>query len=291
MINRWLMSRLQNSWTAIGFPNSVSFGAETAAHGGTMHLVSPQKQPRTGIAAYPPRVLQLALIATAMGTLTLMGCSSDEPASTAVTKSKPSISGSISGSAAHHLQPSKMAATSTTAVKKTQGSVVGKVGTHLFTDQNIDAVFTQMPTNFQKMKNNPAMRANILNNLMTRFALTEKAQQLGIAKDPVIRNKIERAQSSILLQELNKRQRSKMASHSDQELKAYYDSNIARFTTPAGRKPFEQVKKQISNTIEQQNFRNWVKAVKQEMKFTIVDPRYQRRHPQKTDANTPPAGR
>jgi len=313
------------------------------------------------------------LITTTISTLILVGCSSDEPASTPTTHSEQSHAEPAANSMQGKQKPSATKTVTTTVAKtKTEGHVVGKVGSHLITDQDIDAAFAQMPANFQKMKSNPAMRANILNNLMTRLALTQKAEQLGIANDPAIRSKIERAQSSILLQELNRRQRNKIASRSDQERQAYYRANIARFTTPeqvhvqhillkskkladkllkqlqqgadfsklakrysedisskdrggdigtfphgrmapafekaafalttngalagpiktrfgyhiiqrlgytaAGKKPFDEVKKQIDNEMQQQHFRNWVEKVKKEMGLTVIDPRYQRRN-------------
>ncbi len=294
----------------------------------------------------------------------LSACSDEEKPATAPPAPAAAISGTLPTTANK--------ATPKTAPIKVEGHVVGKVGKHLFTDKNIDAEFSQMPANFQKMKGNPAMRANILNNLMTRYALTEKARRLGIADDPVIRGKIERAQSGILLQELNRRQRSNLATADDKALQAYYQANITRFSqpeemharhilvkstktakrllrklkkgadfaklareysedqgskmrggdigsfprgrmdpafekaafalakngdrtgsiktrfgyhiierlghTPAGQKPFDQVKNQIRHEMQQQAFRNWVEGVKKEMGLSIVDPRYQRGH-------------
>ncbi|MDX8409327.1 MAG: peptidylprolyl isomerase [Mariprofundales bacterium] len=293
-------------------------------------------------------------------------CSNEEKPATAPPAPVAVVSGALP------ITSSSAKVTPQTAPAKLKGHVVGKVGDYLFTDQDIDAEFSQMPANFQKMKDNPAMRANILNNLMTRHALAEKARQLGIADDPVIRGKIARAQSGILLQELNQRQRSKFTTADDKALQAYYQANIARFSqpeqmhvrhilvksakaakrllrklkkgadfaklakeksedqgskmrggdigsfprgrmappfekaafalakdgdragpiktrfgyhiierlghTPAGQKPFDQVKTQIRHEMQQQAFRGWVEDVKKEMSLTVTDPRYQRGH-------------
>ncbi|RMH52366.1 MAG: hypothetical protein D6682_02070 [Zetaproteobacteria bacterium] len=113
-----------------------------------------------------------------------------------------------------------------------EGKVVARVGDHLFTEKDIDAEFARMPASFRRMKANPAMRANILNNLMTRYALAEEARRMGIADDPAVRRRIESTRTSILLQELNRRQRARLTPRDEKALRAYYEANAARFSHP-----------------------------------------------------------
>jgi len=306
------------------------------------------------------------LIAASITAILLAGCSGDDETTTA--PSQPATTAATGAVTTDSHTPKRAAAPA--PKPQVQGKVVGRVGNHPFTEQDIDAEFARMPANFQRMKGNPAMRANILNNLMTRYALTEQARRMGIADDPAVRRRIESAQSSILLQELNRRQRARLGKIDEQALRAYYKANIARFSqpetvharhilvkskklakrilrklhkgadfaalarkysedkgskerggdigtfprgrmapefeqaaftlkkdgaiagpvktrfgyhiiqrlghTPAGRKPFDQVKEQIRRELEQQAFRRWVAQTKQQMGVTVLDPRYQR---------------
>ncbi|OIO67612.1 MAG: hypothetical protein CO186_12925 [Zetaproteobacteria bacterium CG_4_9_14_3_um_filter_49_83] len=109
---------------------------------------------------------------------------------------------------------------------------VGQVGSHVFTEEDIDMEFSSMPENFQKMKSNPDMRANILNNLMTRYALAEKAKQDGIADRPAIRSKLERMQQNMLIQEMNESVRKGMKPDA-KAIEIYYQTHQDEFTEPA----------------------------------------------------------
>jgi len=105
---------------------------------------------------------------------------------------------------------------------------VGQVGDQPFMEGDIDREFSQMPENFQKMKDNVQMRGNILNNIMTRYALTLQAKKEGIDKDPEVHAQLERMEQNILLQELNKKAKERLAP-SDVDIKAYYDGNKEKF--------------------------------------------------------------
>lgn len=122
--------------------------------------------------------------------------------------------------------------TSQPALKmQTEPKGVGRVGDRVFTEKDIDLEFEQMPQNYQKMKNNAAMRANILNNLMTRYALAQKAQKDGFADRPEIKSKLERMQQNMLIQSMNQEIRKDLAP-TDQDIADYYQAHQSEYTEP-----------------------------------------------------------
>jgi len=248
---------------------------------------------------------------------------------------------------------------------------VGQVGNHPFTEKDINREFSQMPEKFQKMKDNLQMRGNILNNIMTRYALVEQAKKEGIDKIPEIQAQLERMEQTILLQALNKQAKDKMAP-ANADIKAYYDANKVKFSVkeqvhvahilvkdedlarkiykqlkhgedfsslakqysidsssknkggdlapfskgmmvkefedaafalskdgdfskpvkthygfhlikliahvPSHQKSLEEVKPQIISILTQENFRNWVTKIKDDMKVVVLKPSYKLHH-------------
>jgi len=106
--------------------------------------------------------------------------------------------------------------------------VVGQVGGHEFTDADIDREFAQMPMQFQQMKDNPAMRANILNNLMTRYALAVKAENEGVLDDPEVKARVDRARETMLIQAMQQKMKLDQKP-TDEEVAAFYEQNKAKY--------------------------------------------------------------
>ncbi|MDQ6961276.1 MAG: peptidylprolyl isomerase [Mariprofundaceae bacterium] len=107
--------------------------------------------------------------------------------------------------------------------------VIASVGKTTFTEADIDREFANLPERFQAMKDNDGMRANILNGLMTRKTLTDKAESMDIAKSPSIQSQLAQAKASILIQALHKDYQEKQNNVSEESIQKYFDENKGRF--------------------------------------------------------------
>ena len=140
--------------------------------------------------------------------------------------------------------------------------VVGKVGDHPFTDGDIDREFATMPPNFQAMKDNPQMRANILNNIMTRFALAQEARTQGIDQNPEVAAKLRKNEETVLIEALRCQ---KMNSQpTDAEIEQYYQTHIAAYGQP------EQVHARHILVKTEEEARKVLKKLKGGMAFDLV---------------------
>ncbi|MDX8394061.1 MAG: peptidylprolyl isomerase [Mariprofundales bacterium] len=167
--------------------------------------------------------IKVALIACMAAAFMLVACDTVPPANKVATATAPAQTSEATADTTSDSKEDKVA-------DAEKSKVVGSVGDHNFTEADIDHEFSQMPENFQSMKDNPQMRGNILNNLMTRYALAEKAREQGIDKDDKVKAQISRMQQSILIQELNKQQREQMQP-TNADMRAYYQSHKADFAT------------------------------------------------------------
>jgi len=108
-------------------------------------------------------------------------------------------------------------------------AVIATVGKSTFTESDIDREFKNLPERFQAMKENDALRANVLSGMMTRKALTDKATVMGVAENPVVRSQLEQAKASILIQALHKDYLKQQSTISKEDIKKYFEDNKQRF--------------------------------------------------------------
>ncbi len=110
-------------------------------------------------------------------------------------------------------------------------NAVARIGDDVITEADIDREFLRMPERVRKLKDQPAMRKNLLNNIITRRILEAEAKRQGIADDPKIRARIEQTTSTIIIQALNQRMREQQKP-TEQELRSYYEAHQKNYRLP-----------------------------------------------------------
>lgn len=110
--------------------------------------------------------------------------------------------------------------------------VVARAGVTTFHESHIDAEIRNMPESLQHLASDPVARAKILEVLIRRKVLSQHALELGLNTDPVIRERIERARDSILIEALQEWQTSRLPQFTSETIEAYYKKHMSEFTIP-----------------------------------------------------------
>jgi len=109
-------------------------------------------------------------------------------------------------------------------------NAVAQVGERLVTEADIDAEVLLMPAQYQAKKDDAQFRAKVLQGLLDRLVLVEKAKLDGVADNVAIKAKMERAGQAVLIAGLEKRRRA--GEVSDADIQQYYEKNKAQFVVP-----------------------------------------------------------
>ncbi len=126
---------------------------------------------------------------------------------------------------------SPAAATTNAQSAALPANAVARIGDRVITEADIDREFLRMPERVRKLKDQPAMRKNLLNNMITRITLEAEARRQGIVDDPEIQARIRQVTSTIIIQALNQRMR-KQQKPTEQELRSYYEKHQANYRLP-----------------------------------------------------------
>jgi len=110
--------------------------------------------------------------------------------------------------------------------------VAATLGEMRIHESDIDAEIDTLPESVRAMRQNPALRSRVLHHLMRRLALSQKAESLGLERDPEVRRRIERARESILIDQLREWQTARMGKIPEQAIRDYYETHRAQFTIP-----------------------------------------------------------
>jgi len=110
--------------------------------------------------------------------------------------------------------------------------IVAKAGGVTFRESDIDREIRSMPGSLQHIGSDPVARGQILHVLVRRSILSQKAQEIGLEKDPLIASQIMRARNTILIEALENWQTSQITPSGDKEIEAYYKEHLTDFTIP-----------------------------------------------------------
>ncbi len=110
--------------------------------------------------------------------------------------------------------------------------VVARVAGITFHESDIDREIRSMPNSLQHIGSDPVARSRILNVLIRRSILSRQAQEIGLAKDPLVLSRIKRARNTILIEALEDWQSSQIPAPTEQEIGNYYQQHLADFTIP-----------------------------------------------------------
>ncbi len=110
--------------------------------------------------------------------------------------------------------------------------VIAKVAGVTFHESDIDREIRSMPGSLQHIGTDLVARRQILQVLIRRSILSQKAQEIGLEKDPLIASQIMRARNTILIEALEKWQISQITPPGEKEIIVYYQEHLNDFTIP-----------------------------------------------------------
>ncbi len=115
--------------------------------------------------------------------------------------------------------------------KKSADAVLATVDGVQITESTFEKEARNLPPAVRPLVTTPAGRAQFVDSLIVRELLLREALRRGIERRPEVRDRIEQARKSILLESLLKDVSEKAAAVSDNAVRAYYAKNKAKFAT------------------------------------------------------------
>jgi peptidyl-prolyl cis-trans isomerase C len=110
--------------------------------------------------------------------------------------------------------------------------IVAKLDGQNLRESDIDAEINALPESMRDIGSDPRARAAILHTLIRRKILSKQAIAMGLDKDPVVQQRIERARENILVQTLKDQEQKSLTQPDEKTIEAYYNSHQADFTIP-----------------------------------------------------------
>ena len=107
---------------------------------------------------------------------------------------------------------------------------VAQVGERFITKADVDAEFLLLLKQYQAKKDDKKLRGQVLQGLIDRLVLVEKAKQLGVEDDAAVQAKVRRATQQIIISELQRRR--EMGDASEAMIEDYYKRHPKAFTEP-----------------------------------------------------------
>jgi len=96
--------------------------------------------------------------------------------------------------------------------------------------EDVDAELRALPDHLQYLRNNTEARQKVLETLIRRSVLSQKAIEFGLENDPLTRRQIKKSRDSILIETLRNWQTSRLAVPNDEMIRDYYEQHMADFT-------------------------------------------------------------
>jgi peptidyl-prolyl cis-trans isomerase C len=115
-----------------------------------------------------------------------------------------------------------------TSAKKS-GEVVARVNDVEITTAELQEELDKLPPYLKGRVATPEGRREFLDNMLTRRALMEEADRLGLEKDPQIARQIQEYRERLILQKLMQENIPKEPEVTEEEVRKYYDSNPDEF--------------------------------------------------------------
>jgi peptidyl-prolyl cis-trans isomerase C len=108
-------------------------------------------------------------------------------------------------------------------------SIVARVNDSVITTADLQEELDKLPPYLKSRVATPEGRREFLDNLLTRRALMEEAERLGLADDPQIAKQIREYRERLILQRLMQDNIPKEPEVSEDEIRTYFDSNPQEF--------------------------------------------------------------
>ncbi|MDQ7010449.1 MAG: peptidylprolyl isomerase [Mariprofundaceae bacterium] len=112
------------------------------------------------------------------------------------------------------------------------GPAVATIGNHVLYESDIDAEMDALPDSLRHLRSDPRARAEVLQSLIRRQILSQRARELGLDTEPGIHQQIIRARDTILIHALEEWQLNHIPRPTGTEIAAYYKEHPEKFTIP-----------------------------------------------------------
>jgi len=100
-------------------------------------------------------------------------------------------------------------------------------------ESDIDAALANLPATMLQYRQDPKVRKQILSSLIRRQAVSQKAELLGLDRNPIVKQRMQAAQRQILIEAAKSWQLAHMQPIQAAEIQAYYDQHKDEFMVPA----------------------------------------------------------
>ncbi|MDQ6973236.1 MAG: peptidylprolyl isomerase [Mariprofundaceae bacterium] len=155
------------------------------------------------------------------------------------------------------------------------------VGTRTITQADVDAELRSLPEQIQEHMQRTTYQHYILQTLIRRAVLSQRAMDVGMANHPEVQRRIQRNRDSIMIEALKEWKVKQLPTPQESTIQQYYQQHLADFTMP------EQVHvRQILVHDKQQALRIYSQLIHKQHNFDHFVMRYTL----KNDANQPLGG-
>ncbi len=110
------------------------------------------------------------------------------------------------------------------------GEVIAEVAEQRFYEDDIDHEILTLPDSMQHVMADPIARAKVLNVMLKRAAIAQKARDMGLNLDPVIAYRMRQAEDSVLIDSVRQWQSRHATQPSIEAITAYYQQHQAELT-------------------------------------------------------------
>ena len=110
--------------------------------------------------------------------------------------------------------------------------VVATVNGYQIRESEIDRQIAAFPEQLQHLGSDQEARAKILQVLIRRHLLSEKAEEMGLDRDPVVADQLIRSRNDILIAALESYRNSHLQVPTEDAINAYFRRHQAEFGTP-----------------------------------------------------------
>ncbi|MDX8384622.1 MAG: peptidylprolyl isomerase [Ghiorsea sp.] len=107
--------------------------------------------------------------------------------------------------------------------------VVAEVGEQRFYESDIDLEILSMPDSFHHLMQDNIARAKVLDVMIKRTVVAQKARDMGLNLDSVIAYRMRKAENTVLIQSIRAWQSASLPKPTVQEIAQYYEQHISDF--------------------------------------------------------------
>jgi len=117
-----------------------------------------------------------------------------------------------------------------TKTLQVQAMMLAKVGNHIITQDDVDAELRSFPDKIQQQMQADIYQQHVLNTLIRRAALSQRASDMGFENHPDIHRRIERNRDSIMIEALRHWKIKQLPKPSKVVIQQYYQQHLSDFS-------------------------------------------------------------